>query len=141
MQLTSRDKIKVNYLLGLASDHSPGGKYGMVAGWVKGKRLIIGYNNTDRPAATAVDGYPVSCGIHAELDIFLQARDTDTEIRGGTMYVVGRKRTNNKVMSNTSPCIYCKTILSSTKVRAVVFFRNGILQKTSSEELWQMKRI
>ena len=135
MKLTNRDEVKVKYLLGLAKDHNPGGNYGLVAAWVKGKRIIVGYN-TDRPAATAITGYPDICGIHAELDVYLQARSLDVDIRGGTMYVVGRKCSTSRVMSNTKPCVYCRTILSSTKVRNVVFYDGGTLHKMPSEELW-----
>lgn len=136
LTLTNRDHTKIATLLDVASTHISGGRYNMVAAWVKGKRSVIGMNTTDRPAATAVDSYPDICGIHAELDVWMRCRAVNLDMRGGTIYVVGRKAVNNNQMNTTKPCLYCRAILSSTQVRNVIYFDEGRIHKIPAPEFW-----
>lgn len=102
-------------------DHISGGSYNMVAKWVKGSRSALGFNKLDRRATTINDAYPDICGVHAELDLFYKL----PPVKGGTVYIAGSRARTLTFMPNTSPCIYCKTILAETYVRYIVFYNNN----------------
>lgn len=102
-------------------DHVSGGSYNMVAKWVKGSRSALGFNKLDRRATTINEAYPEICGVHAELDLFYKL----PPVKGGTVYVAGSRARTHTPMPNTSPCIYCKTILAETYVRYIVFYENN----------------
>jgi hypothetical protein len=102
--------------------HISGGSYNMVAKWVKGSRSALGFNKLDRRATTINDAYPEICGVHAELDLFYKL----PPVKGGTVYIAGSRAKTHTYMPNTSPCIYCKTILAETYVRYIVFYNDNI---------------
>jgi len=116
-EILTLDKLREQSL-----EHVSGGSYNMVAKWVKGSRSALGYNKLDRRATTINDAYPDICGVHAELDLFYKL----PPVKGGTVYVAGSRARSLTYMPNTSPCIYCKTILAETYVRYIVFYNNDI---------------
>lgn len=104
-----------------SAEHSSGGSYNMLARWIKGSRVVTGKNRLDRPASTMNDDYPDICGVHAELDLFYRL----PPIKGGTLYIAGSRAKTGAKMPNTSPCIYCHTIIRETNVRYIVYYNEG----------------
>jgi len=122
----SANDISILEKLSLDSkDHSSGGSYNMLARWIKGSRVITGKNRLDRPACTMNDDYPDICGVHAELDLFYRL----PPVKGGTLYIAGSRAKTGVKMPNTSPCIYCHTIIRETNVRYIVYYNAGIPTK------------
>jgi hypothetical protein len=120
-KVSRSDIIILEKLRETSLDHMSGGSYNMVAKWVKGSRSALGFNKLDRRATTINDAYPEICGVHAELDLFYKL----PPVKGGTVYVAGSRARTLTFMPNTSPCIYCKTILAETYVRYIVFYNNN----------------
>lgn len=120
LKVSKADIITLEKLREISLEHMSGGSYNMVAKWVKGSRSALGYNKLDRRATTINDAYPEICGVHAELDLFYKL----PPVKGGTVYVAGSRAKTMTFMPNTSPCIYCKTILAETYVRYIVFYNN-----------------
>lgn len=129
--MTNRDQIYLTKAIDLALDHSSGGSYNMVALWVKGSNVIAGNNILKRLARHENETYPEICGFHAELDLYKKSPN----MRGGTIYVGGRKRTSNSIMINTKPCEYCATLLMTTKVNWVVYLHKSRFIKNRIDEL------
>lgn len=121
LQITKNDVNILEKLAEQSLDHISGGSYNMLAKWVKGSRSHIGINQLSRRASTMDDNYPDVCGVHAELDLFYKV----PPVKGGTVYIAGTRARTKTKMPNTSPCIYCKTILAEAYVRYVVFYKNG----------------
>lgn len=105
----------------------------MVALWVKGKRRIYGCNMLNDPGHLKSDLYPKIAGRHAELHVSILAKcmgSLGQELRGGTLYIAGVRSTRSRnVMSNTSPCKYCRELLTDTKIKYLVYFVDGQLVK------------
>lgn len=115
----------------MALEHNSGGSYNMFAIWVKGSQVKIGKNALKRAAKAESELYPEICGFHAELDLYRQ----HPEMRGGTLYVAGRKNRSNAIMLNTKPCEYCSALLAGTRVNWVVYLKNGIFVKNRIDSL------
>lgn len=113
-----------------AMDHDSGGSYNVLAKWQKGAHVVIGKNKLKRSANTLSDEYPSICGVHAELDLFSNAKT----LKGGTVYVAGA-RASGSYMSTTKPCIYCSAILKASKVRHVVYWQNDEPTKVSTNDI------
>ncbi len=103
----------------------------MVALWVKGSSVVSGVNNLKRSARHENDTYTDFCGFHAELDLYRQY----PQMRGGTIYIAGRKRRSNVIMVNTKPCQYCAALLSATRVNWCVYLNNGTFTKNRIDAL------
>jgi deoxycytidylate deaminase len=56
-------------------------------------------------------------------------------MRGGRIYVGGRKRSNNAIMQNTKPCVYCAELLSTTNTNWIVYVENTQFKKTKIQDL------
>lgn len=131
-KLTNRDIQNLTKAIDLALDHNSGGSYNMIALWVKGSNVVVGNNILKRPAYPQNDTYPEICGFHAELDLYKKMGNT---MRGGTVYVGGRKARSNSIMINTKPCIYCANLLHETNTNWVVYIYNNQFTKTRIENL------
>lgn len=102
----------------------------MTAMWSKGKWIEVGNNELFRPANTIMADYPDICGVHAELDLcFSMTEGNYDNMRGGTVYVLGKKASSGNLMSTTKPCIYCAAVLRLTRVRYLVYFDQGRMVK------------
>jgi hypothetical protein len=121
LNITKNDINILNKLAEQSLEHSSGGSYNMLAKWVKGGKSHVGINKLTRRASTIDENYPDACGVHAELDLFYRM----PPIKGGTVYIAGTRARTRTRMPNTSPCIYCKTLLAEAYVRYVVFFQNN----------------
>lgn len=128
---TSSDISMLLTVTEISTKHSSGGSYDMVAAWSKGSRFEFGFNRLNRAASTIDKSYPDVCGVHAELDLW---RKLD-KLRGGTIYVAGKRSSSGTIMDNTRPCIYCSAILVEAGVRNVVFYSNSIPRKLRVSDL------
>ncbi len=131
-KLTKRDQFLITMAIDLAGNHSSGGSYNMVALWAKGSNIRIGYNELYRQANRTSQIYPEICGTHAELDLY---RRMGADMRGGRLYVGGRKQSNNAIMMNTKPCVYCAQLLSTTKTNWIIYIDNTTFTKNKVEDL------
>lgn len=122
LRVSKADVTILEKLREISLEHSSGGSYNMIAKWVKGSRSALGFNKLDRRATTINDAYPEICGVHAELDLFYKL----PPVKGGTVYIAGSRAKTSTYMPNTSPCIYCKTILAETYVRYIVFYNDDV---------------
>lgn len=104
----------------------------MMAYYVKGATRTVGRNSLYRNASTLADHYPDICGVHAELDLW---RMCGRMMRGGTLYVAGRKAKNGSIMGTTKPCEYCAALLSQTRLNFVVFLDQGEFVKCKPKDL------
>jgi tRNA(Arg) A34 adenosine deaminase TadA len=111
--------------------HDSGGSYDMIALWVKGSNYIRGFNRLNRAASTIDISYPDVCGVHAELDLW---RKSDG-IKGGTIYIAGKRNSSGTFMTNTRPCIYCSALLMESGVRYAVFYSDGLPSKIKVSNL------
>jgi len=103
----------------------------MVALYVKGSRIIVGKNDLIRPATTMNASYPDIAGVHCELSCYYK----NPQMRGGTIYVAGRKASSSSIMMNSRPCRYCAALLQSTRTNWIVFVQEGTFVKARIEDL------
>lgn len=128
---------EINFLLRLfweAKHHSSGGSYNMLAAWVRRSQRVIGRNELVRPANTISNDYPDICGVHAELNLWHKHKD----LKGGTVYLAGRRSNSGTEMSNTACCIYCASLLAATGVKNVIFVFDEKFAKTNPINLTEV---
>ncbi len=133
--LTEKDKSYMRQAQQFANNHDSGSTYDMVAMYAKGSLRLLGGNQLNRPANTISELYPDWRGVHAELDLWLTIHKMDREIRGGTVYVAGKKSQSKICLSTTKPCVYCAAILVSTKINFVVFYHDRTIKKMKVSDL------
>lgn len=126
-RLTERDKSIMEMLSVQAELHNSLGTYHMVAAYARHSFLLIGYNKLTDPASRKSEHYHPRHGRHCELHLITQMKALGKSIKGGTVYVAGRR---NLRLPNTSPCIACrKSLNDSGTVRYLVYCLNGQLVK------------
>lgn len=126
-KLNSRDRSVMDMLSAQAEIHHSGGTYQMVAAYSKHSVLIIGYNKLTDPARQKSKHYHSRQGRHSELHIITQAKAIGYQLKGGCLYVVGRR---NLKLPNSSPCKSCRAMLKEhTTIRSVVYYLYGEMVK------------
>lgn len=116
---------------GLVRDHDSGGSYSMAAVLRKSKPKAVGYNSLFSPAVLKNDTYPELCGVHAELNLWMQYPD----MGGATVYITGVISKSRNLMTNTMPCIYCASLMQAAGARYVVCYVDSKIIKVRTSEL------
>lgn len=112
-------------------NHDSGGSYSMAAVLRKSKPKAVGFNSLYSPAILKNDIYPELCGVHAELNLWMQYPD----MTGCTVYITGVISKSRNLMSNTIPCIYCAAILEASGARYVVCYMDNKIIKVRTNQL------
>lgn len=113
----------------------------MVAVWSKGARYAVGRNNLYKaprvPYGVDVE-YPEPKQLHAETDLWWNLRST--EVRGGSVYIVGKRSSNDQPMTTTIPCESCCALFFHSQVNHVICSIDKTPRKFSVDRLAKLVR-
>jgi len=126
--ISIKDKNWIQNAEKILTLHNSYGRYKMIALVVKGNKVLaIGKNKylCRQAGSTLHRDFPR--GVHAEMDAL------QSNCEKGTMYLVGETRYGTKISSK--PCTFCQKLLANTKLKCIIYYEDGILQKVKPSEI------